>query len=512
MLGFGGYGSLYEDDDPTDYDIGKFIPQSELKAWWKRMQRTHPQVFLASDPCPNQLPKNTKLRAYFDGDRSKEMNAIVLGSKMKDESFPPGSKYPMYVVRCPPSSHELSYIHLTAAHEEDGWEVVRSEQEGQKNMSQPTPEVIKIIAVEYGYEERRDEASSTLFFKDASTTHNPTLINIFYTSGGVMTKLSHPTSGYNQLWRSNAYDSVDSLAAIFENPRVHTGKGYRKAGNAVRGCVKCGLEKKRGDFSNNQWRKGPRQSKCISCVQSQREGVVGDDVSNDFRWGSLIDSITCDADGCRNTSPAVRCQSCFMVYYCSETCRRRHQQAHSPDCLNLDQFRYQFQLANPDSNLNSGLCNAQASTLSQMRGRAMATQLSGRRTVENLLLQAESIHQADGEWDLAIQLYQDILRMSEGVDHGVIATSSQWRQVWMGFSRCYYELGMYDKSIGAGTMALEMNRHFPQVHRYIALAQRAKGDHTKAVTTLKHAVLYEAPWCDETIESNKDLLRQISRE
>lgn len=472
MMGFsglmmGGFGAE-DDDDPTPADIGRFIPQSELQAWWAHMQRRYPQVFPASDPCPSrQWPKDTKIRNYFDGDRSQEMNAIILGSKMTVEPF--FETNPAYVVRCPPNSHKLSYIHLTDVHEEDGWQVVQEEPAGRGNTPLPSPEVIKIIALEYNYEERRDEASNTLFFKDTSIDHNPTLINVFYTTGGVMTKLSHPTSGYNQLWRCNAYDSVASLAAIFENPRVHTGKGYRNAGNAVRGCVNCGKEKKRSDFSNNQWRKGQGESKCTSCVHSQRQRRNdGTDTSNEIRWESIVDSITCDAEGCHNTSPAFRCQSCFMVYYCSEACKRRHQHAHSEDCLNLEQF---------------------------------------------LLLQAESIHQFDGDWDVALEIYRDILRMSVGREISAIATPSEWRQVWMGLCRCYYELGEYDQAISAGTAALEMNRHFPQVHRYIALAHRARGDHAEAVKTMKQAVLYEDPWCDETMQFNKDLLRQLmSRE
>ena len=91
------------------------------------MQKTLPQIFPPSDPCPSrQLPKDTKIRTYFDGDKNKEMNAIVLGSKMKRmETFSAKKQmYPMYVVRHPPNSHELSYIHLTEAHEEGGWEVV----------------------------------------------------------------------------------------------------------------------------------------------------------------------------------------------------------------------------------------------------------------------------------------------------------------------------------------------------------------------------------------------------
>ena len=512
-MGFSGLcmGFEVDNDDPTPDDIGRFIPQPELQAWWAYMQRRYPHVFPASDPCPSrQWPKDTKIRNYFDGDRSKEMNAIILGSKMTAEPYSPsGEEYPAYVVRCPPSSSDLSYIHLTDVHEEDGWKVVQEEPARQGNTSLPSPDVIKIIALEYSYEERRDEASSTLFFKDTSTTHNPTLINVFYTTGGVMTKLRHPSSGYNQLWRRNAYDSVASLAAIFENPRVHTGKGYRNAGNAVRGCVKCGEEKKRADFSNNQWRKGQGESKCTSCVQSQRQGRNNDvDASNEIRWESIIDSITCDAEGCLNTSPAYRCQSCCMVYYCSDACRRSHQREHSQECVGIDVMRLRTQMSGSDVNLRSGLCNAKPSTLSQLRGQAMATQLSGNRSVDSLLLQAEYIHQADENWEQALHLYHNIMMEFYGEDeHSDMATPSQWRQMFMGLSRCSFELGMYDKCISAGSGAVEMNRHFPQVHRYIALAHAAKGDHDEALKTMKQAILYEAPWCDETAQLNKDLLR-----
>ena len=360
-MGFSGLmiGHLEVDnDDPTPADIGRFLPQSELQVWWTYMQRRYPQVFPASDPCPSrQWPKDTKIRNYFDGDRSKETNAIILGSKMIIEPYSPsGEKYPAYVVRCPPSSRELSYIRLDDVHEEDGWKVVQEEQPaGRRNTSLPSPEVIKIIALEYNYEERRDEASSTLFFKDTSIAHNPTLINVFYTTGGVMTKLSHPTSGYNQLWRSNAYDSVASLAAIFENPRVHTGKGYRKAANAVRGCVKCGQEKKRGEFSNNQWRKGQGESKCTSCVQSQRQGRINSTAaSNKNRPREQDDNNLSRVDvfyGRTDGTPGYKEYTCVVVRTAETVKLRYHDDLYEP----MQGCNYQILYEVPMSNMPS-LC------------------------------------------------------------------------------------------------------------------------------------------------------------
>lgn len=83
-----------------------------------------------------------------------------------------------------------------------------------------------------------------------------------------MTKFPHPTQGYNELWRTDAYDSLEMLAELLENPRTHTGKGYRQAKNAVRGCASCGLQKKRGCYSDNQWKFGPGKAVCSDCAVS----------------------------------------------------------------------------------------------------------------------------------------------------------------------------------------------------------------------------------------------------
>lgn len=97
----------------------------------------------------------------------------------------------------------------------------------------------------------------------------------------------------------------------------------------------------------------------------------------------------------------------------------------------------------------------------------MASQLAGKSTFDAILDQAEFIFQEDGQWDTAIALYKQLLTRDQ--DAG---TPPQWRRVWMGFSRSFYEIGEYDKAIQAGSAAVEMNRFFPQVYKYIALAEK----------------------------------------
>lgn len=50
-------------------------------------------------------------------------------------------------------------------------------------------------------------------------------INIYLTKMTVATALEHPKQGKTQLYRRNV--SLECLGAIFENPRQHTGKGYK---------------------------------------------------------------------------------------------------------------------------------------------------------------------------------------------------------------------------------------------------------------------------------------------
>ena len=100
-----------------------------------------------------------------------------------------------------------------------------------------------------------------------------------------------------------------------------------------------------------------------------------------------------------------------------------------------------------------------------------------------------------------------------GGEDGENASPSEWRQVWMGMSRCFYELGDYEKAIHSGSAVVDhMNRYFPLAHKYIALSHLASGNRELAIKTMKQAVLYEAHYSDETIQANKELLCKLMNE
>ncbi len=547
-----------------------------------------------------------------------------------------------------------------------------------------------------------------------------------------MTKLSHPRNGYNQLWRSSAYDSEDTLRAIFEFPRKHTGKGYRTADKAKRGCISCGLLKEKNDFSKNQWRKGPGNSKCLLCVQNAtgrginaaggatttttsqvsadlpvlffadqwfvdmcrdlvtdqsvvltteslvnnpsqakisnvsqkfRGVVITDDwfdvdeeyqalvtsifrvlkdmylaggtvviaatmgvftaprqistmfafdspwefiaytrmslvtthlgreilgdafpeesvytkanfiktspeeclfqehinledyedysddeevpspikdnspivrhcapngakvfyfgfVSEDgFKWGKIImklmqsasqrssqahiqgnidssqldityECIPCDEESCTNFGASIRCPACKMTFYCSEKCQSRHKRVHLDDCKVGATMRERHGMQQEES------------PQEVLHGMGMAAMLAGRRDFRGRLVQAE-YWQNEDNWEGAFEMYRNLYMEME------YRSPPEQRRVVMGISRCLYEMKSYDAAIEVGESAIYMNRHFPEVHKYVALAYKDRGDINTAIETMTKAVLYETPWDDKNIKANKALLMKI---
>lgn len=93
-----------------------------------------------------------------------------------------------------------------------------------------------------------------------------------------------------------------------------------------------------------------------------------------------------------------------------------------------------------------------------------------RRLFPVLLLLAET-QEAAGLWDQASLQYRNMLTM----DHETTREETdprQERMIFSGASRCFYQLGQYERAMFAGQAALSMNRHFPGVHKLIAMPQK----------------------------------------
>lgn len=86
--------------------------------------------------------------------------------------------------------------------------------------------------------------------------------------------------------------------------------------------------------------------------------------------------IPCDAEGCVRFGAMICRSACKMAFYCSESCKLRHECAHMEDCRLGASIKAIFDLQ-PDPP-SKELC-----------GRAMAAHLAGRQDLKGKLLQAE---------------------------------------------------------------------------------------------------------------------------
>ena len=106
-----------ETREPSQADVGSFIPTSELLQWHREMQKKYPTIFTPDDKLfgndGRQHKFGTKLFAFFDDDPNQLMRCEVVGSRYVEGE-------PMYVVKI---GGELSQIALTGGHEEAGWKI-----------------------------------------------------------------------------------------------------------------------------------------------------------------------------------------------------------------------------------------------------------------------------------------------------------------------------------------------------------------------------------------------------
>jgi tetratricopeptide (TPR) repeat protein len=98
-------------------------------------------------------------------------------------------------------------------------------------------------------------------------------------------------------------------------------------------------------------------------------------------------------------------------------------------------------------------------------------------------------YQVMEEWHSAMRAYCQTLRL---LDQPTDAPAAEQRKLCMSLAHCAYMAKDYERSIASSEMAIEMNRHFDEVHKYKALSLKALGKLDEAIVTMNRAVLYEA--------------------
>jgi len=108
-------------------------------------------------------------------------------------------------------------------------------------------------------------------------------------------------------------------------------------------------------------------------------------------------------------------------------------------------------------------------------------------------------------WEKAVEIYKDLFLKIYDND----ITSPETCQILMGISCCFCEVGADENAIKIGQSAVEMNRYFPGVYKYIALSQKASDDCDAAFSTMTHAVSNETPWEDANKIEVKNLYDEL---
>lgn len=124
-------------------------------------------------------------------------------------------------------------------------------------------------------------------------------------------------------------------------------------------------------------------------------------------------------------------------------------------------------------------------------------------SMQVLLLMAEAQGLAQ-DWEAALETYKIIM------NEDFSPTPVQRRKNLMGLSRCFYEVGHYKAAIISGEGAIRTERHFPGIHKYVALSYKEMGDRQMAKTVMNRAVLYETPWDDQNRQDAYDLFKDIA--
>ena len=123
--------------------------------------------------------------------------------------------------------------------------------------------------------------------------------------------------------------------------------------------------------------------------------------------------------------------------------------------------------------------------------------------MESLKCAQAEAYVALGKWEEAGKIYKTLYNTYlQSGGHNIA--------VPMGLARTKYELDKYDEAIEIGSVATKEFRQFPGVHKYVALAHKAKGNIDEAKKTMSRAILYEYQWNKDNLQKNKELLQELN--
>ena len=132
------------------------------------------------------------------------------------------------------------------------------------------PEYVKQLAQRCGWRLRPagsgrngyDHNNKTMFL----VNDDGVKIDLYLGTMTVKTTLDHPVRGRNQMFRSG-FHNEGKLKEILNDPRVHTGVGYRTEAGGTWLCHTCpgnNRRKNKAEFSKSQWSKRSKK-KTIRC-------------------------------------------------------------------------------------------------------------------------------------------------------------------------------------------------------------------------------------------------------
>jgi len=221
---------------PFPHGNGPFLRLSDGSGW------------LFENKYNEQLMKRLSVRKGYWELKVTNPPGLALRRQPRDElTLRMDTKYPAgTIVRCTHMTQASSGVKFYRVKGIDGW--VFDKREGEpmlvllSGQSSPrnelnfsnegsssnrwSPDFVRgIAAAVTGIREiSLNEQSRVISF--ASAESDDVRINVYYTTRTIGSALAHPYQGATQLFRRNC--TTEELKNIFENPRAHTGKGYKR--------------------------------------------------------------------------------------------------------------------------------------------------------------------------------------------------------------------------------------------------------------------------------------------